>query len=223
MPNWCYTSYVCIGSERDTRDLYEKMRALSKRTASLLPNDFGKEWMGNVVAALGGKWQDIACRGEFSGLELDNDGVLRFSVMSAWVELSEVRQFIESCYPNLKMFYYAEESGSGYYVTNDVVGRFFPDRYILEFEDGEPMYFETLGEMLREVSEIAGTMCKSEDDLLQFLRQLPLIACSLKSLASMYNAHWIHSLPYSKFIELKNIQYSSGSFCRFLLLLFISL
>ncbi len=59
MPNWCYTSYVCVGSERDTRDLYEKMRALSKRTASLLPNDFGKEWMGNVVAALGGKWQDI--------------------------------------------------------------------------------------------------------------------------------------------------------------------
>lgn len=171
MPNWCYTSYVCIGSERDTRDLYEKMRALSKRTASLLPNDFGKEWMGNVVAALGGKWQDIACRGEFSGLELDNDGVLRFSVMSAWVELSEVRQFIESCYSNLKMFYYAEESGSGYYVTNDVDGCFFLDRYILEFEDGDPMYFETLEEMLGEVSEVTGVVCKSEDDVIRLAEE----------------------------------------------------
>ncbi len=168
MPNWCYTSYVCVGNKKEVYDLYEKMLDLTERNTSLTVNDFGKEWVGNLIVRLGGNWKEISCRGEFGGLDFE-DGILRFFIMSAWVELSDVRKFIESYYVNLKMYYYAEEPGCSYYITNDVMGYFFPDRYILGIKDDDDMYFEHLEDLFTAIETMTGLICKSEDDIERIL------------------------------------------------------
>ena len=49
MPNWCYTSYVVTGDEKEVFDLYEKMRSLEQRKESLVENGFGKTWLGTLL------------------------------------------------------------------------------------------------------------------------------------------------------------------------------
>ena len=41
MPNWCFTSNVVTGDEKEVCDLYEKMRSLEEREKSLVENGFG--------------------------------------------------------------------------------------------------------------------------------------------------------------------------------------
>ena len=74
MPNWCFTSYVVTGEEKEVCDLYEKMLSLEEREESLVENGFGKSWLGNLVTLLGGDWNTIYCRGEWEYIEKDEDG-----------------------------------------------------------------------------------------------------------------------------------------------------
>ncbi len=63
MPNWDYTQYKIKGGEEEVAALHNTIKDLDQREESLLPNGFGKLWLGNLVHALGGDWNDIYCRG----------------------------------------------------------------------------------------------------------------------------------------------------------------
>ena len=69
MPNWCFTSYVVTGEEKEVCDLYEKMLSLEEREESLVENGFGKSWLGNLVTLLGGDWNTIYSRGAWLDLQ----------------------------------------------------------------------------------------------------------------------------------------------------------
>lgn len=84
--------------------------------------------------------------------------------MSAWSELGEWIKFIKSKYPNIYIVYSSEESGNVYYVTNDVEGDYFPERYILEFTDGLE-YFNTLEAAAEYVKDLIGKDVKTEADI----------------------------------------------------------
>lgn len=84
--------------------------------------------------------------------------------MSAWGELDEWRKFIKSKYPNIHIVYSAEESGNVYYVTNDVGGDYFPERYILDFTDGVE-YFNTLESTAEYVKNLTGKDVMTEADI----------------------------------------------------------
>ena len=164
MPNWCFTEYRCCGKKGELVDLKEKLDHLNSLPAPLVDNGFGKLRCGCLVSLLGGDWNEVYCRGELSEPPIFEGTTLRFSVMNAWSELGEWRKFIKSKYPNIYIVYSSEESGNVYYVTNDVEGDYFPERYILDFTEGIE-YFNTLEAAAEYVKNLTGKDVKTEEEI----------------------------------------------------------
>ena len=135
MPNWAYTIYIVRGDGEEVARLHQVIKELDDRAESLLPNGFGKLWMGNLVHVLGGDWEKVYCRGEILDYDMTADGVLRFDVESAWSELDEVRALILSRFPKLDIRFQSEEPDMDYFTTNDDSGTTFSDRWLLDWED----------------------------------------------------------------------------------------
>ena len=140
MPNWAYTSYKIKGSEEEIAALHKTIQDLEQREESLLPNGFGKLWLGNLVHALGGDWNDIYCRGQILDYSLEN-GILKINTETAWGEMSDVRHFIEQKYPSLQIFFQTEECGMCIFQTNDATGEIFPERWLLDYNDEKENIF----------------------------------------------------------------------------------
>lgn len=154
MPNWCDTSYKCVGDPKEVRKLNSVLKYMEKRKTSILSNGFGKMWLGNLVYKLGGNWEELRCRGEITDFSLDSN-VLTINQQTAWCEQEGVRLIIEQTFPSIKVYYMEQESGCEVFCTNDASGEYFPERYFLDsFEDWE--YFETLDEAAKFVSKIIG-------------------------------------------------------------------
>ena len=134
MPNWAYTNYKIKGSEEEVAALHKTIQNLEQREESLLPNGFGKLWLGNLVHALGGDWNDIYCRGQILDYSLDN-GLLFISTETAWGEMSDVRHFIQFKYPSLEIYFQTEEPGMCIFQTNDHTGVYFPEKWLLDWND----------------------------------------------------------------------------------------
>lgn len=156
MPNWCTTEYYVVGSKKELSDLNKKMERLENRKKSLVKNDFGNTWLGNLVKLLGGDWEKVYCRGEWMNRVYDEvNNSLTFTTETAWCEMNEWRKFIESCYKTIKILFVTEEPGCGIYQTNDKEGVFFKDKYILDYtEDVE--YFYTIDEAIKFIEELIG-------------------------------------------------------------------
>lgn len=163
MPNWAITNYAVKAKDQEqAKDLYEKIDSLQRMTKPLVPNGFGKLWMGCLVDLLGGDWKKVYCRGEITEYEYRNDCVY-MNCLTAWDETPEFRHFIEETYPGSKAFYQVEECGNVVYATNDKEGVYFPDRYKIDFYDGCE-YFETIEEAAKYISEKIGKELKPDYD-----------------------------------------------------------
>lgn len=179
MPNWCYTSYTVKGDEKEIKDLYDKMLslALGKCEESLVDNGFGKTWLGNLIVLLGGNWKEIRCRGTWDAVEITEEGFLYFNTETAWTDAVETIEFIQSIYPSLQFYYRAEEPGMGYYVTNDVEGEIYDERYYFatdELNDGGLYYTaEERDELLQHVGEFVGkpinTIKEAEEAISEYI------------------------------------------------------
>lgn len=134
MPNWCYTQYKIKGSESEVAALYKTIQDLADKEESLLPNGFGKLWLGNLVKALDGDREKIYCRGQILDYSLEN-GILKINTETAWGEMSDVRHLIETKYPSLQIFFQTEECGMCIFQTNDATGEVFPERWLLDWND----------------------------------------------------------------------------------------
>ena len=157
MPNWCFSQYHATGDKEQIKKLYSIMDELEcMKSPGLHENGFGSTWLGNLIIKLGGDWKKIYCRGSWDNLIYEN-GVISFSVESAWGELNEVRNFIEEKFPDIKLYYQSEEPGMGIYVTNDDTGQFFPEEYYLWVENGETDYYDNLDDLLKDVEKITGS------------------------------------------------------------------
>ena len=165
MANWAYTSYRIVGKTEEVQDLYLKIQQLQDMDEPLEPSCFGNLWLGCLVTILGKNWKDIYCRGKIIYFSLNN-GVLSIDTESAWSEMQEVRQLIQTIYPSFEIFYYEEEPGWCSYETNDHDKRFFSQRYILDDLDGEgPEYYDDIDSLLKAASEIFGKELKTMADL----------------------------------------------------------
>lgn len=132
MPNWAYTTYKIKGSESEVAALYQTIQELSEREESLLPNGFGKLWLGNLIHVLGGNWNEIYCRGQITDYSLES-GILIINTETAWGEMSDVRHFIEQKYPSLQIFFQTEECGMCIFQTNS--SDVFPEKWLLDYND----------------------------------------------------------------------------------------
>ena len=153
MPNWCYTTYKCVGNPKDIRQLHGVLKYISNRKTSIVPNGFGKWWLGNLVTKLGGNWEEYPCRGEIIDYSLQDKNTFMIYQNTAWAEQEGVRRIIEERLPGIKVYFQEEEPGADVYATNSF--EHFPERYLLDSYD-EPLYFETIDEAAKCVSDIVG-------------------------------------------------------------------
>ena len=157
MPNWAYTLYKVRGSESEVAALHKTIQNLADMDESLLPNGFGKLWLGNLVHALGGDWEKTYCRGHILDYSLEN-GILKINTETAWGEMSDVRHFIEQKYPSLQIFFQTEEPGMCIFQTNDATGEIFPERWLLDWNDEKANLYlwEYFGELSAVIEYLKG-------------------------------------------------------------------
>ena len=136
MPNWCITNYVITGREDEVAAVHKTLQKMNARK-SLLPNDWGSMWLGNIVRLLKKNWQKVYCRGWITDFNLVAPDRIDVSVESAWHELDEVRMLVQSNSESLRIYYQSEEPGMCIFQTNDTTGTYFPERYLLDFCDEE--------------------------------------------------------------------------------------
>ena len=134
MPNWNESVYVIEGPKEDLDALDKIMTSLKQMEKPLVENGFGVWWCGYIVAILGGNTQEIYCRGEVIDYSYDG-GVIKMQIESAWSELREFRLFLLKKLPKLKFYYQSEEPGMCVFTTNDKDGRYFPEKWLLDYND----------------------------------------------------------------------------------------
>lgn len=66
MPNWCETTYKCVGDLKEVKSLHRILKNISNRKTSVAPNSFGALWLGNLVEKLGGAGKIIDAGEKFS-------------------------------------------------------------------------------------------------------------------------------------------------------------
>lgn len=154
MPNWCETTYKCVGEEEEIKSLHEILETIRHRKDPKTPNGFGHLWLGELVTELGFNWEKLSCRGEIINFEL-YDGVLSIWQDTAWCEQEGVRYAIQKKFPSIKVYYLEEEPGCEVYQTNDLDGTYFPYNYYLDCYD-DPQYFETIEQAAKYVEDLVG-------------------------------------------------------------------
>ena len=155
MPNWCSTTYKCVGDPKEVKSLHEALKYIDKRKTTILVSGFGKWWLGNLIHVLGGNWEDYRCRGEIIEYDLDDENTLTINQSTAWHEQEGVRQFIEKEFPSIKVYFIEEEPDCEVFRTNDAFGDYFPERFFLESYE-YCKYFVTIEEAAKHVSDIVG-------------------------------------------------------------------
>jgi len=163
MPNWCDTTYKCVGEPKDLQALKKVLDANFKRKTSRVPNGFGTCWIGNIIDQLGYDWQKYRCRGEITDYSLD-EGVLTINQNTAWCEQEGFRQVIQLKFPSITVYYQEQEPGCDVFATNSF--EYFPERFFLDSsEDWE--YFETITEVAEYVKDIVGHEVEEDVDAIQ--------------------------------------------------------
>ena len=137
MPNWCSTNYVIRGSKEDLSAFVKTLNTMENN-----PNGFGRYWMGNLLVALGLKYEDldtfeISHRGTFSPdpsecacfcgpdvdetqmFSVDDDGLLRLSTVSAWGRSDSMEDFLKEKYPSLEFFFFSTDEFGNFHEIHD--------------------------------------------------------------------------------------------------------
>ena len=141
MPNWCLTTITIENANVD--ELIKFNSLLDKWTSkNYMENDFGLNWLGNVVGNSGigtvdeGKESDMECRGHIIYRELVNN-LLFVETETAWVPMLELwMKLLDKYLPNAELTYTAAEGGCGIYSTNDptLIGMYYIDSFSDEIE-----------------------------------------------------------------------------------------
>ena len=120
MPNWCSTAYAIEGDAKEVKSLYDLMNELQKQKEPSVPNGFGTAWLGCLVDALEGNWENVFCRGSWYNLEFDGR-VLTFNTETAWSPCNEMFDMVCEKYTTLNYFYRFEDKwkahGSTYRIS----------------------------------------------------------------------------------------------------------
>lgn len=129
MPNWCDTTYRCVGDKENVKKLYDAAMKSFNPPANWksLSNE---GWLGYIVMELGGDYKNVYCRGWlYQEPQLSEDGeTVTICANTAWTETNEFREFICNTL-KLDVYYVAMEPGCDYYMTNDPEydGKYFVD------------------------------------------------------------------------------------------------
>ena len=141
MANWCSTKYAFYTKDEDKGELLRFYGSLINvmKSPSAIPNDFGSGWLGNVLDRHGLDWEAVPCRGYISHIDDSPDeNSFTIETEAAWEPVTALWEAVLATYNGVSFVYVAEEPGNTVYINTDTLGRFFPDRYLLDiFGDGQ--------------------------------------------------------------------------------------
>lgn len=162
MSNQCVTMYAVTGRDEDVAALNNTLVEMQQAEHPIVDNDWQDPnmWLGCLVKALGGDPNELPCAGYIIDFSMPRAGTLIFAMQTNWCEYPELRHFIESRYPGMKIYYYEDCSENDILNTNDAEGRFFSQRIVIDSEDLMEEYndgnFDDVFVAAKAVSEIVG-------------------------------------------------------------------
>jgi len=167
MPNWCITDYVAVGEKADIERLRKNLDD-AFNTECRIENGFGNWWLGNILDLHGLDWQEYNCRGEVTQLsEIEYDfyeegqSHFTFQTWTAWRPCYEALKAIEAIYPEVELYWFAEEPGCELLETNDLSGKYHPERVKLRVTESDGDVWEEYYSTEEELLEILN---KAEKD-----------------------------------------------------------
>lgn len=188
MANWCNTNYVVVGTEKEVKDFYQRLKKILNNSEAL-KSDFGNLWLGNILDNFGFNWKDINCRGfidDFDfGVNKENQGLtVTFSTETAWVPMNEVfDKIFKEHYPSLRYYYSAEEIGCELYETNDVKGLYFQPFLLTLYGDescwDEHEYYDNLEDALKATNKVLKKDFTSIEEVEDYLSNFKDVCGSL--------------------------------------------
>ena len=171
MANWCSTNITFHSENKEQIIKLHSVLSELDVGESLLPNDFGNLWLGNILHRFGYKWQEITCRGLITLLGSvyeDADGHFYFEIEEedAWAPMTEVWDTVlsEEEYSDIEISYIAEEPGCEVYQKH---GMWYEEKYYLDDEtdllNGGNSYFITDKDLVKTVKKQIKNYLQSVD------------------------------------------------------------
>lgn len=175
MPNWSATNYVVTGDKNELQKFADIVNSLPSKKV-VHENGFGKLWLGNLVALLGGSWDKGHFRGvidtdpdlcacfvgpseseEFHPLVVeDNDtvgAILRFSTMTAWSRSDDLEELLKANFPSMGINYKTTDEFGNFYLIHDPDGVIEQGRYYLYIPDEVEISTNDADEIIRLVQQ----------------------------------------------------------------------
>jgi hypothetical protein len=129
MANWAWTNYVIEGPEEDLKKIEQALLYHDKTS------DASDDWEGDVLKALDSTWDGRYSDGTIQTMrgfiastpELDGN-TLCFDAEEAW-GITDFDDALMEIFPNIKVYWYCEEEGTGFFETNDKESKYFLDNY----------------------------------------------------------------------------------------------
>lgn len=150
MANICTTRIAIEGAKETLEKIFSVLKKAEKGEIDY--------WGGNILLALGKK--DISETGFYGWFayvddieETKEEGI--FVLRLGWEDKWTRGDFIENLqelFPEIVIYWMAEEFGCGYWETNDTNGRYFGDRFAV-ISDDDWEYFETEDDILNYLKE----------------------------------------------------------------------
>ena len=181
MANWCYNCIAIYRKDlrgeslRQIQDLYIKLKSFGTADSILgepRKNKDGvyepQDWYGNLLMMCGVPEKDVECRGSIQYIgwvddRYEDGGWIKLETETAWAPQVEdvVGRMLEDYYPDLYYDFIGEEPGCEIYINTDKEGRFFTDRYKIDYDISETdprycdtEYFDNPEDFLERVKEI---------------------------------------------------------------------
>lgn len=161
------TSYVIVGNKKDI----EKINAAVKNHP--VEENSSEDWQGNILNALGVSYDSLKGRSmrgfiyEYNDPYELSDGLaqIRMYCNEAWSR-TEFAEVLQELFPDIDVWWMAEEPGFQIYETNDAEGNIFPNRFYVDTCIGgkyQSEYFATEEEAYEWISMISE--CKTPEDV----------------------------------------------------------
>ena len=172
MANWASVNYTIEGPISDLNLLMNAIQNTPIR-------DYGTREEADILSILNIKLDNIKhsdgrglyLRGSITSAEWGHDNTtIIINAEEAWgvVDFKDVLKVI---FTNIKIYYSVEEPNDEVYATNDVQGKYYPDRFYVDAcieGDFDYNYFSTSTDMYQWLSEITGTRVYDEETLNAF-------------------------------------------------------
>ena len=170
MANWASTEYVIEGPKDKVQLIFNTIDDFMTGKKPFKEHSC-EGWEGNVILELNDKHKPIDfsksyLRGFFQDYNMD-EGNIRIYAEEAW-GATDFRRCLKKLFPDVTIYFKVEENGCEVYATNDSAGKYFSERYLIDYSvDGadDIEYFDELKDALKYAAKIMNVASATLEDV----------------------------------------------------------